>query len=290
MARRGGGGCAADLVAAASGVGAVDVRVAASTGSRDSGRIVAVTRCHSSASSGAERAHAPPRPWAAGSRPIRLADMPPAIRAASLPAPQKVSKRLAPLIAPPVSCATHRPLASVAVERQEHRRAQRHERRIGGDAVARGDRHAERAERARPGQFPEEDVARDSRASARGPRRAGRASRRRSPPCWRLRPGADCARAAAARPRHIRGRSGRHSRSASRLPSGSLTRPEPWMWRKNSSIGSAAQASSSPLSGQRAILDLGAGVIEHACPAFVDPAAAGGAVGRVQRTRSGGTR
>ena len=39
-------------------------------------------------------------------------DMPPAVASAALPAPQKVSKRLAPLIAPPVSCATQMPDAS----------------------------------------------------------------------------------------------------------------------------------------------------------------------------------
>src|SRR3546814_6958523 len=37
---------------------------------------------------------------------------PPAIARAWSPAPQKLSKRLAPLIAPPVSCAIHRPFGS----------------------------------------------------------------------------------------------------------------------------------------------------------------------------------
>ncbi len=87
---------------------------------------VAITRFHSAASSGAQRPSAacrrrhrgdpPPSRYvhsAAAARRCPRADMPPAIARASSPAPQKVSKRLAPLIAPPVSCATHSPVASV---------------------------------------------------------------------------------------------------------------------------------------------------------------------------------
>ncbi len=117
--------------------------------SRDSGRIVAVTRAHSSASSGAERAHGRPCPWAAGSTPAPVADMPPAVAVACGPAPQKVSKRLAPLIAPPVSCATHKPSASGRSSVEEHRRAERHEIRIGGDRAVRRHRHVQ-ARRAGP--------------------------------------------------------------------------------------------------------------------------------------------
>ena len=219
---------------------------ALASGSRDSGRMVAVTRAHSSASSGlSERT----RRGALGQQDQRLARGRHAAgdRASpSAPAPQKVSKRLAPLIAPPVSCATHRPLASGRSSVRKTGAPSGTNSGIGRDRRSRRHRHAERAERARPGQLPEEDVATDSRASAPGPRPGWRASRRRSPACSR-RPAAGCrARAAAARWRHIRGRSDRHSRSASRRRRAAGRRPEPWIWRKNSSIGSAAQASSSP--------------------------------------------
>ena len=69
-------------------------------------------------------------------------------RVASGPAPQKVSKRLGPLIAPPVSCATHRPSPRADPSRED-RRAERHELGIGGDGPVRRHRHV-RARRAAP--------------------------------------------------------------------------------------------------------------------------------------------
>ena len=128
-----------------------------------------------------------------------------------------------------------------------------------------GHRHAQRAERARPGQFPEEDVAQILAHQRRAPLRAWRASRRRWPPSSRRRAGAGCAREAAARPRHIRGRSGRHSRSASPRRRAASAGPTPGCGGRI--VRSDRPPSRSPAPpGERAILDLGAGVIEDAWP------------------------
>ena len=118
---------------------------------RDSGRILAVTRAHKAASSGlSERTRSgalgeqdqgmPGRRHAAGQR-DRLG-----------PAPQNVSNRFGPLIAPPVSCATHRPLASCRSILQENRSAEGDIFGIRGNRPARRhrQRRARRAGRPRP--------------------------------------------------------------------------------------------------------------------------------------------
>ena len=191
-------------------------------------------------------AHAPPRPWAAGSAPGPWPTCRRRSAARLAPAPQKVSKRLAPLIAPPVSCATHRPLASARSSVRNTGAPKRHELRIGGDVSRGGHRHAERAERARPGQLPEEDVARILAHQRAARHRAGRASRRRSPPCWRRRAGGCRARAAAGRSRHIRGRSGRHSRSASPAVGQLAAGPSPGSGGRTARSGRPPRPSSSP--------------------------------------------
>src|SRR3546814_3350795 len=51
-------------------------------------------------------------PFGTSNQALPRADMPPAIARASAPAPQNVSTRLGPFIAPPVSCAIQIPLGS----------------------------------------------------------------------------------------------------------------------------------------------------------------------------------
>ena len=87
------------------------------------------------------------------------ADMPPAIDRARAPAPQKLSKRLAPLDRAAGILRDPHAIGFRAVEREQHRRAQRHIARVCGHRAFRGHRDAQRTDRPGPGQFAEKDEA-----------------------------------------------------------------------------------------------------------------------------------
>ncbi len=62
------------------------------------------------------------------------------------------------------------------------------------------------------------------------------------------------------------------------VPSGKVTRPDPWISTKNRSIGSAAQAISRLLVRKRPVLDLRTSEIRGAGPRLIEPATPVGAV------------
>ena len=132
---------------------------------RASGRTVSTTwrqSARSSALSGRSAA-AEPRDRAARQQQIRPGRATHRRRRSSpppRPAPQKVSKRLAPRIAPPVSCATHRPLArALSIPASSTGAPSGTNRGSAATLTARRHRPAERAERPGAGQLLEEDVA-----------------------------------------------------------------------------------------------------------------------------------
>ena len=130
------------------------------------------------------------------------------------PAPQKVSKRLAPLIAPPVSWAIHRPLASAGRARSSTGAPSGTKLGSAATVRSRRDRQAERAERPGAGQLLEEDVA--LVLAHDRPPLLGMVAKPGDDALHAGLAGAEQAALAssACRCRHIRGRSARHSRSA----------------------------------------------------------------------------
>ena len=195
---------------------------------------------------------APPPASASSTNNWPWAFMRPAMACAFAPKPQNTSPRTGPRMAPPVSWAI-RSRSNGAVGpgrigirrggRHEERRAQRMQPEIDGQAGARRQRHAFAAVRAerRIGQrrLAEEDIGAVGLHHPARPDRDAPSARRGSIAARPFRAGSRLRRSACGRWRYRAGRSGPHRRPAPWLPSSNATRPEPWMWRKNTAIGSS---------------------------------------------------